>query len=785
MDISQRFKSKSSSAKPHAPDKATDVTQSDFIPYASFVDENTILTKNGELLQTIKISHNVHELPTEDATTTGVYLRDAVRNALKHALGSQDFSMWLHTTRDRTPLKPLSAPNEPFADRLQGEWLSKQHTKFVYHNVCYLTLLIAGQGVKLFKMKDFKESASINKNRQYREQYISNTHEKLQHAMEQMQRLLGAHFKVEPLAFVARQASDGSEAFFSEQMEFFHRIINLSTAPMPVKKTDISSELATHEMIFGFDALETKAGKHKRFASLVSLKHYHELPSEVLDSILQMPVEMLITQTFDFIPAKQALQEVNDIGDVLKRSKDGYVAHASGFIGMLEANQGSSTDFGEQQTTFMLMTDYYQELDHITTELQSAIAKIGLVSVREDIKFEEIFWSQLPGNFEFIRRRNAIPTNKACGLARLNYYPIGATSSRWGEPITIFPTATKAPYLFHFHEGNSGHTVLVDYNSFPDALSYRLTHFFAAVTSKQSQRIIMFDRHASGEMFTNAMHGRYLRLGGKQHNLGLNPLAMPCTPQNQGFLAAWMAALLEVSADDAAARQSLKDCVAQGWTADGTQGFASLVQTMQRVDATLASKLQAYLTRAVFSNCFASGMDNFMLDHPLTSINLHKDCFTENSHFAAFALMLHRIILTLDGAPTLIIVKEAWDVFSHPFFASRLSSLFEMLTEKNAVLFCSTRDVDGLVRSNITKDMLNVAATKIFMPDDIASDYARDLVGLSEAEDTMLLKMERQRGDILIKHGSETIPTRFKIDNADLQAILMGDAKTLHGMRIG
>jgi type IV secretory pathway VirB4 component len=141
--------------------------------------------------------------------------------------------------------------------------------------------------------------------------------------------------------------------------------------------------------------------------------------------------------------------------------------------------------------------------------------------------------------------------------------------------------------------------------------------------------------------------------------------------------------------------------------------------------------------------------------------------------------------LALDGTPAMIIVKEAWDLFNHPFFASRLSSLLDMLTEKNAILFSTTRDIESLSKSNITADMLAGAATKIFMPDDIAADNMRELVGLSDAEDVMLLKMERQRGDILIKHGSESIPTHFKIDNADLQAILMGDAKTLHGMRVG
>src|SRR5690606_16904194 len=150
-------------------------------------------------------------------------------------------------------------------------------------------------------------------------------------------------------------------------------------------------------------------------------------------------------------------------------------------------------------------------------------------------------------------------------------------------------------------------------------------------------------------------------------------------------------------------------------------------------------------------------------------------------HFAAFALMLHRIILALDGAPSLIVIKDAWDVLEHPFFASRLGSLLEMLSEQNAVLLASTRDAERLHNSSISHDLLRLTPTKLFLPDDVAGDYYADVVGMSKAEDEMLLAMERQKGDVLVKHGLETIATRFRIDRPDLQIVLTGDAKALHG----
>lgn len=785
MGIAQLLNLNPTTESKKLPEKKADVSLADFIPYAAFLDEHTIITKNGELMQTIKITTNRHGLPTEDVTRTQIYLRNAIRDALKVSLKDSDFSVWMHVLRDRSPLAPLKKPDIPFAAALQDTWLKKQRTKFVYQNVCYVTILVRGKAIKLFSTNDLKESSFPTKNRRTQEAYTTHAHQKLDEAMESIFSQLSHDFGANYLAIVPRQNAQGEESYYSEQMEFLHRIMNLDSRPMPVKKMDLSAQLATHEMIFGFDALETKLARSKRFASIVSIKHWHELPSEVLDRFIQMPAEMVITQSFNFVSAKKVFAEMQDIKNILKESKDGYIAHASGFLDMLEANKNQPTDFAEQQTTIMLMVDHYPDLDGLTTELQSIIAKMGLVSVREDIKFEEVFWSQMPGNFEFIRRKHIVATSKACGLARLNYYLIGALQSHWGEPITIFPTNAKTPYLFHFHHEHSGHTVLVDYNSFPDSLSYRLTHFLCASASKQAPHIIMFDRHGSGKMFAEAMHGDYLHIGSKEHNLSLNPLSMPSNPQNQGFLAAWMAALLSIEPHDSEARAHLKACVAQGWDEHNNAGFPTLVQMMQRVNSALAGALQQHLSRPVFAHLFASGNDNFHLNRHLTSINLNKDCFTESSQFAAFALLLHRIILSLDGKPTLIVIKEAWDLLDHPFFASRLASLGEMLTEQNAALFMTTRDIEKLAKSSVTQDILNLASTKIFMPDDVAGDQFANVVGLSETEDKMLLKMERQKGEFIIKHGNETIPTHFKIDDTKLQAILLGDAKTLHGMRAG
>lgn len=775
--------SKSSAPKAaDAPKHAGDFPAYDFIPYAAFYNDHTFVTKNGELVQTIRIPLSAAGLPSEESKHTGVYLRDLIRQVLRTHTNDTAFAHWLHVMREREEIPSLSKPAENFAIELQEDWLKSQRTGYSYYNHVYLTLVIQGQTADLFDVKDFKKGGRKRKNRRYRHDYLDQQAERLESVMQAVMADLAKHFKVERLG-MRYETVEGKKVYFSEHMEWLYRLVNLQEAPMPISEVDISQQLDEAELIFGFDAMEARLNKQKRFMSMISLKHYHELPLELFDRFIQMPLEMLITQTSHYTASKEAMDEVAVIDEILTHSEDGFIADKSGFSDMMQANQGGKTDYSKQQTTIMIITDHYKELDQITSDLQSEIAQMGLLSVREDIKLEEIFWSQLPANFEFIRRKQVLPSSKVGGLARLNYYPTGQLQSRWGEPITILPTVTRTPYLFHFHRDQVGHTAIVDFNSFPDALGYRLAHFLMASASKQVSRTIMIDRHGSGEMFVNNMHGKYFRVGGKAHNVSLNPLAMEAIPSNQGFLGAWLALLLDVSNDDQEKRQAIKDCVAQAWQAGADEGFAALVSCMQSHSPGLAEKMRGFMQGPAFGGSMASGLDNLTFNQPLTAINLHVDVFREKAAVILFSLILHRIILSLDGKPTLLVVKDAWDVFEHPFFASRLQSLMDMLTERNAMLLMTTRDVEQLPHSNITPMIMQGTSTKIVLPDDIPADYMPKLLGYTETEDKELAKMERQKGQFLVVHGDEIITTTLDIKHPAKQAILLGDAKTLQAMK--
>src|SRR5205085_292139 len=129
-------------------------------------------------------------------------------------------------------------------------------------------------------------------------------------------------------------------------------------------------------------------------------------------------------------------------------------------------------------------------LDAEVAEVQLAFSKLGLITVREDIKLEECFWSQLPGNFEFLRRKEPILTKSIGGFCRLNRFPSGsANHNHWGEAVALMPTIVNSPYFFNFHHRDNGHSVLFDFNSFNDQSGHVLLNFLLSETRKYNGKL--------------------------------------------------------------------------------------------------------------------------------------------------------------------------------------------------------------------------------------------------------------------------------------------------------
>lgn len=772
-----------------AHDFAGQFTSGDFIPYAYHYDPYTLLTKNGELMQMIRITANSSGVDYESPEPGMMPLRDAIRHAINGSVNSNEYAYWVHTLRRRFPINYTPQYSERTAADLYRAWSGKRRWQHSFTNEVYISILRQGQAADMFDFKEISKTLLLAQNRHYREVYVEKIKGEIDATVQRVLEALVRHSNAKRMGIAERPTKDGGSALYSEPMEMIYYLVNLENAPVPIADIDASRQLGNNELTFGFDAIESRSPESKRrFVGILTLKGTPELSPEVLDKCLQLPEEMIITQSFNYVPKSKALEKQLEAKALLDASLDPFIAHVSGLEHMIASDQGRVTDFGEQHTSIAIIRDQYKPLDKSIGKVQESFAALGLVSVREEIMLEDCFWAQLPGNFPFLRRRLPISSNRLAGLARLNHFPSGKSAgNHWGNPVTILPTLLDTPYFFNFHRDDIGHTTVLDFNSFADERGTLLLNFLLACTRQYNGRLFMFDLNHAARPLINALGGNYYHPLGKEDELTrpctLNPLQMEDSRLNRSFLTAWLGNFLNAeTAREESTRETLKTVVDEMFTLPAAE--RTLANAKKRIAARNADLLPAAEHR-LLSSLFAAGADTFDLSKLVNAVEMLDVTSDKELIVPVFSYLMHRLITTLDGKPTIIVLNEAWRLLENEFFQSRLVSMLDMLRQKNAMMIFTTRHFEDHAGSHLTKQIMEHTPTKLFVPDDIAADYFREITGLTEREVKLLVRMERQKGHFLLKHGPEVVDCIFPQEGLEAFAkTLAGDTKALRLMQI-
>lgn len=769
--------------------KFPSVIARDFIPQCEHFDPYTLATKNGELMQTIRISMNRDGLNYEQHDDVVSSLRESIRTALLNSISTDNVAVWIHTLRKRRQVTFDNEFTNPFAAYINNQWRKKHGWEHQYYNEVYVTLIYDGQSGKLFDGKLVKDGVWPSRNRQFRHTYLDAIATELGLIMGNVIDSIAEHYQVHLLSIAERLPTENLEdlpqspIFYSEPMEFLSYLLNLREEEIPLPEASIHESLQSTNLMIGFNALETKSdsGK-KRFAAMLSLKNYREVPVHTVDMLLQSPMQLIISQSFHFIPHQKALKQYREQKDLFEISGDNYSMNTTGLAEILQGNHKLATDYGHQQTSFMVITDELKQLDGDVGKLQEAFGEIGLVCVREDIKLEEIFWSTLPGNFEFLRRKDPISTQRIAGFARLNRFASGQSGMNlWSQPVALLPTLVSSPYFFNFHVQDNGHTFWLDFNSFNDKKGVIALSFLLSQTQKLHTRLYYFDQHQSGSLWFNKMNAPYITLHPtkKAMGTGLNPFSLPADARNIGFLTAWCSEL--ISASDAE-RNVLSGAIS-GYlkSAAAPKSLAGFADQLSAVDPALAQRFSPWNRGGHYADLFSSADTEAMWGNQWTGFDMSAVLASSPNAVPVFSYLLHRIILSLDGAPTIIVLRDMLPVLSHPFFASRMESLLEMLKENNAMVIFAENYSASLFSNEVVGTLLQSCASSIVVPDDLKQDYAALAPQLlTEGDENLLWHMNRVNGDILLKQKKETVALRINMDGLeDIASIFSNDIKTL------
>ena len=798
----------------------------EFIPYHSHFNPHTLLTKDGELVQIIKIDGNLLGENCENLDGFNSTVRDAVRNAIAACDLSEKIGFWIHVIRKR---KAFQNPNNEqrttdggFADYISEKWEKTNSFQHSYYNEIYITLMHDGLIAPLIPDKSqSKRMIFPAYNRKIRNEYMDKIQIRMDDLTDSVVESLSNHCSARRLGLYedvpsslrgsvsdrgnpenkdwiasASPRNDNVKIFHSELMELYGNIFNLRAEKLPLPDVNLSVALQTCTLDFGFNFLEAKSkfDGSKRYATMLSLKQYRDMPVETIDRVLQAPIEMIISQSFVAMPNAKALKHYLAQKELFEMSGDKLAQKMFGVSEMMECDHKGATDFGEQQINIMIMADDGSLLDREVSTFQQIFSELGLILVREDMRVEECFWAQFPGNFEFVRRKDTIAREKVAGFCRLNRFHEGSfTGNHWGNCVAVIPTSVGSPYGFNFHDGENGHTALFDFNSFGDKAEKILQHFLLTQTRKLGARLIIFDRNHSARLLLNKLGGGYFTLNqllkinrdraeDKSPRLALNPFTIEDTKYNQSFLAAWCALLISpnTSLDDVQ-KGVLRAAVTQVFSLPMEQrNLPNMAAIISQIDSELAEPLNHWVGKGEFAGRFDYAQDNLDASVQILGFDMTSATLRPEFLLPLFAYLMHRVIGSINEQPTIIVLNEAWDLLENSFFAPRLESLLEMLSERNVMVLFTTSKSASIKEYSTLPTIMSSCATKIYVPDEMPLAYNEPELELTPQDALMLLDMHRPSGDFLVKQRGESIALTVSLkDSEDAIAIFSNDIKSL------
>lgn len=760
-------------------DITDDVIEGDYVPYASHWDPYTIITKNGEVLQSIKITGFTHEQLSQEEEEGD--LRSKIREAVLTCIDSTQYAVWVHTIRRKTNLQTGGTFKRDFAGYLDRFWNDRNDWEHQFTNEVYITVVREGQSASLMDPAGFLRGIFPSVDLRYRERFIDDTTSKLNAVMLKMMPILES--------YGARRLgiSQRNGVYYSDFCGFLGKLITMLDIEFPVTDVDLSHYLTDYDVTFGFNAMEVRmrSDGRRRFGAILTLKEYRELAVESLDRVLQIPGEFIISQCFDFINARRALKVYDYQKELFEISKTQALLEKTGLKDIIASNRGRQIDYGMHQLNVFLLADSLKAMEAAVSKAVNGLASLGMTPLREDIKFEECYWSMLPANFEFIRRTRPINTARLGGFANLSNFPAGKKEgNHWGPAVTTFHTAARTPYFFNFHDGDNGHTTIIGPEGSGKTV---LMNFLLAEAGKFDGKRFFFDIDRGSEIFLRSLGGHYYSVypGFDKRpyaKLTFNPFQMDDTPVNQEFLRNWMLSLS--GGQDPGVLAAIDRAIAQLMMyPKAERRLGACVAAMRMENPAIADIFDIWVETGEFAELFDNAEDSLKLDDKVYGFDMTGVMQHPPALVPVVSYLLHRIMLALDGSPSIVAMTEAWSLLDSPLFSSRLKEWLDMLRANNAFAILATERVEEASGSSINASLMEHIATQIYLPDESADTAYSDGFGLTDKEISYLTVMNTEDRHFLLKRGGNTIVAELNLTGmSDIIAVLSSTPATLHSM---
>ena len=771
------------------------------IPYAAHVSESVIRTFAGDYVQAFRLAGVSFE-SADDETLNNWHER---LNVTWRNIASPNVALWSHVVRRRESAVRGEFSGGGFADRLAQQYRERLAGETLMVNELYLSIIyrpVAG-AVSGLASKMLLRRAGPNVAAELRDalEACGKLGETLSAAL--------ARYEPERLSIEIRHGRA-----YSRLLEFLGGLVNAEHQPVPLPRAPVNEVLATTRPLFGSEVIEYRLPTETRFGAMLGIKEY---PTPTLvglyNALLSAPFPFVLTQSFAFLTKATAQGLLQRQSARMANAGDFAVTQAAELMDALDALTGNEFVMGDHHFTLQVLASEdrtgegdpgvarLRTLNDAIAQARALLADTGMTVAREDLALEAAFWAQLPGNFGYRPRKSPITSRNFAAMAAFHDYPAGrATGNHWGEALALLATSARSPYHFSLHasdpsdpQGGSrkdtGHTFVCGPTGSGKTV---LIGFLVSMLARQDVTQVIFDKDHGLEILVRALGGIYLPLRNGQPT-GFNPLQLPETPGNLGFLKTWLRALVRAPAPLSAREEADLDHALRGTLALDLS-HRRLSRLIEFVDATKPEGIHARLARW----CQSEGGDYaWVFDNPSDSLaasfegrsvigfDVTDFLDSETVRTPVTLYLFHLVRRLIDGRRFVCWADEFSRLLADPAFEAFAKDGLKVWRKLNGVFCAATQSPSDALASPISRTIIEQTATKIFFPnpDGEAEDYIGGF-GLSEREFKLLKEqLEPGRRMFLVKQGHHSIVCQLDLKGFDAElAVISGRASTVERM---
>ena len=397
--------------------------------------------------------------------------------------------------------------------------------------------------------------------------------------------------------------------------------------------------------------------------------------------------------------------------------------------------------FAQYTTVVVLMDEDLARLEDNIGLVKKTIQNIGFSCREETINCMEAWRGSLPGDGYANVRRIVLHT-----LNLADMLPITSVWAGQNEnPSPLMPpkspallygaTSGATPFRFNLHVGDLGHTLMVG----PPGMgkSTALALIAAQWFRYPNARVFAFDKGYSLYVLNRAAGGTFYDIGGSKTPLSFCPLRVLETNEDIAWAAEYVEHLCVLNGLDVTPghRNAIVQAVKLVREAP-RRTLTDLVATVQNMEVRQA--LDYFTISGALGNLLDAEEDSLGSSHFMVFEMDNLLGYSEKAVSAVLLYLFRRIEKRLTGAPTLVIMDEAWVALRNDLFRDKLRDWLKTARKNNGVVIMATQNLSDIFNSPIKDVVLESCPTKILLANAEAGNPASrvfyESLGLNERE---------------------------------------------------